>query len=83
MEEHIKYAASWWPTIFGLCRTQKKILSRSYVKAGRWDLVPKPTILLRTTTYDLEERFDMTIFTLHQDATNSLLKRSSRSFGMP
>ena len=68
MKEHIKYAVSCGPTIFGLCRTQKKknleqVLRDLISEAGSWDLVPKPTSLWWTSTYDPEERFDMTIYT--------------------
>ena len=32
-------------------------------EAGRWDLVPKPTRLWSTGTYDPEERIDVSIYT--------------------
>ena len=68
MNEHIKYAASCGPTIVGSCCTQKKknlkqMLRDLVEEAGRWDVALKPTSLWWTSTYDPEERINMTIYT--------------------
>ena len=50
-------------------------------EASRWDLVLEPASLWWTSTYDLEERCDLSIHTT-SGCHNFLLKKSSRSWAM-
>ena len=66
MKRHFRYAASCGLTTSGSCPTQgilHQMLQDLLEEVSRWDLVPKPTSLWWTSTYDREERIDMTIYT--------------------